>query len=144
MIRRIIPSALALTAALASPAADAQSCSALPGTIVYLESGDTQENLLKVLGRQLRDSANITLAFELTGSCGITSDMYTSALLIGGTTLEYIPSTLENPSWDPTQPEATCVVDPAGVPIAVGIAALFVETCGLGDPPAGSNLSLVQ
>src|SRR5262249_38676208 len=36
-------------------------CSSLPGTIVYVESGDTQENLLKNLGRKLRDTANITL-----------------------------------------------------------------------------------
>jgi hypothetical protein len=40
-----------------------------PGTKVYIESGDTQEPLLKLLGRQLRDDANITIVFELTGSC---------------------------------------------------------------------------
>jgi hypothetical protein len=147
MIRRSLSPAIVLGAVLVAPAAFAQNappCSSLPGTIVYLESGDTQENLLKVVGRQLRDTANITLAFELTGSCGITSDMYTDASLIGGTTLDYIPSTAENPTWDPTQVEATCTVDPAGAPIAVGIAALFVETCGLGEPPAGSGLALVK
>jgi hypothetical protein len=147
MTLRIIRPAIAVAVVLTAPAAFAQSappCSSLPGTIVYLESGDTQENLLKVVGRQLRDTANIALAFELTGSCGIVSDMYTDASLIGGTILDYIPSTAENPSWDPTQAEATCTVDPSGAPVDVGIAALFVETCELGDPPAGSNLSLVK
>jgi hypothetical protein len=119
-------------------------CSTLPGTVVYLESGDTQENLLKVVGRQLRDQANITLAFVLTGSCGITSDMYSGNTLIAGTSIDYIPSTAENPSWDPTQPEANCAVGSSGAPIDVGIAALFVQSCGLGGPPAGSGLALVQ
>lgn len=138
---------LALTSVLAARPVFAQNaapCSSLPGTVVYLESGDTQENLLKVVGRQLRDSANITLAFLLTGSCSITSDMYSKANFVGGATLEYIPSTAENPTWDPTQPEATCTGDPNGSPIDLGISALFVQSCGLGGPPAGSNLALVQ
>jgi len=125
-------------------AQNSPACSSLPGTVVYLESGDTQENLLKVIGRQLRDSANITLAFALTGSCAITSDMYSHASLVGGATLDYIPSTAENPTWDPTQPESNCIADMNGDPIDLGIAALFVESCGLGGPPAGSNLALVR
>jgi hypothetical protein len=136
-----------LAATFVAPAAFAQTsppCSKLPGTIVYIESGDTQENLLKTIGRQLRDAANITLAFSLTGSCSITSDLYSAATLVGGATLDYIPSTVEDPGWDPSQPENNCVVDPSGAPIDVGIAALFVQTCGLGDPPPGSNLELVQ
>lgn len=138
--------ALAIAALLVSPRvlANTPDCASLPGTVVYIESGDTQENLLKVLGRQLRDSADITLAFVLTGSCGITSDMYTGAQLISGATLDYIPSTAEDPSWDPTQPENNCIVDPAGAPIDLGIAALFVESCGLGEPPAAANLALVR
>jgi hypothetical protein len=147
MARPLLSCTIVLVGALAAPAALANNpplCSTLPGTIVYIESGDTQENLLKVVGRQLRDSANIALAFELTGSCGIVSDMYTDASIIAGTTLDYIPSTAEQPSWDPTQSEENCTVDPGGAAVDVGIAALFVETCGLGDPPAGSNLSLVK
>ena len=139
-----LPFAAAVLVAGPSARAGTPDCASLPGTVVYLESGDTQENLLKVLGRQLRDSANITLAFELTGSCGITSDMYTGAQLISGATLDYIPSTAEDPTWDPTQPESNCTVDPAGAPIDLGIAALFVESCGLGDPPAATSLALVR
>ncbi len=139
-----LPLAAAVVSASAQVQANTPDCASLPGTVVYVESGDTQENLLKVVGRQLRDSANITLAFVLTGSCGITSDMYTGAQLISGATLDYIPSTAEDPTWDPTQPESNCTVDPAGAPINVGIAALFVESCGLGEPPAAANLALVR
>lgn len=119
-------------------------CSSLPGTVLYLESGDTQEELLKVLGRKLRDQANITLAFTLTGSCGIVSDLYTGSPLTGGIALNYIPSTAEDPSWDPLQPELLCTVDPSGVPVDLGIAALFAESCGLGGPPPGAGLSAVK
>jgi hypothetical protein len=119
-------------------------CSALPGTLVYIESGDTQENLLKRIGRHLRDNANITLVFSLTGSCTLTSDMYMGNNIAGNATLKYIPSTAENPSWTTAQPEATCTTDPGGAPIDVAISALFVQSCGDGVPEAGSGLALIQ
>jgi hypothetical protein len=119
-------------------------CSGLPGTVVYIESGDTQENLLKNIGRQLRDTANITLAFNLTGSCTLTSDIYGGGMVVPNGTLKYIPSTAESPNWTPSQAEATCTTPMAGVPVDVAISALFVESCGLGGPPAGSGLGLIQ
>jgi len=117
-------------------------CSSLPGTVVYIESGDTQENLLKVLGRHLRDDANITIAFNLTGSCTLTGDIYGGANVVKSGTLKYIPSTAENPSWTAAQAESTCTTDATGVPVDVAISALFVDSCGLGPTPAG--LSLIQ
>ncbi len=111
-------------------------CSGLPGRIVYIESADTQESLLEVLGRQLRDTADITLVFNLTGSCTLTSDLYQGATMLPGGALKYIPSTAEDPGWDPTQPEPTCTAATGGSPIDVGIAALFVQSCGLGGPRA--------
>ena len=133
----------------ATPVADAGatfdgSCATLPGKIVYIESGDTQENLLKNLGRHLRDTANITLVFNLTGSCTLTNDIYTGAKVVPNGTLKYIPSTAENPSWTPSAAEPTCTTGAAGVSIDVAISALFVESCGLGGPPAGSGLGLIQ
>jgi hypothetical protein len=122
----------------------ANPCSALPGRIVYIESGDTQENLLKNLGRHLRDSANITLAFTLTGSCTLTADAYAGSKIAANTTLLYVPSTAENAAWTPAQPEATCVTSADGAPIDVAISALFVQSCNLGGPPAGSGLALLQ
>jgi hypothetical protein len=120
------------------------SCATLPGTVVYIESGDTQENLLKNLGRHLRDTANITIAFNLTGSCTLTNDIYTGAKVVPNGTLKYIPSTAENPTWTSSMAEPTCTTGAAGVTIDLAISALFVESCGLGGPPPGSNLGLIQ
>ena len=114
-------------------------CSKLPGTVVYIESGDTQEPLLKTLGRKLRDSANITIAFQLTGSCTLSPNLYQGTPIPTNTSMLYIPSTSENPSWTPTDPELTCTTDPAnGTPPDLGISALFPSSCaGLAAPPAG-------
>ncbi len=120
------------------------SCATLPGKIVYIESGDTQENLLKNLGRRLRDTANITIVFNLTGSCTLTNDIYTGAKVVPNGTLKYIPSTAENPTWTPSMAEPTCTTGATGVSVDVAISALFVQSCGLGGPPAGSNLGLIQ
>jgi hypothetical protein len=119
-------------------------CADLPGTVVYIESGDTQENLLKNLGRQLRDKNDITIAFNLTGSCTLTNDIYTNAKVVPNGSLKYIPSTAEDPAWTPSAPEPTCTTGAAGVPIDLAISALFVDSCGLGGPPANSGLALIQ
>jgi hypothetical protein len=119
-------------------------CGSLPGRVVYIESGDTQENLLKNLGRHLRDSANVTLAFTLTGSCTLTSDVYAGNRTPANTNLLYIPSTAENPTWTTAMPESTCSTGAGGAPIDVAISALFVQSCNLGGPPAGSGLALLQ
>ncbi|HEY0463793.1 MAG TPA: hypothetical protein VGC79_06270 [Polyangiaceae bacterium] len=120
------------------------SCATLPGKVVYIESGDTQENLLKYLGRHLRDTSNINIAFNLTGSCTLTNDIYTNAKVVPNGTLKYIPSTAEAPDWTVAQAEPTCTTGPEGVPVDLAISALFVESCGLGGPPSGSNLDLIQ
>jgi hypothetical protein len=120
------------------------SCATLPGKIVYIESGDTQENLLKNLGRHLRDTANITLVFNLTGSCTLTNDIYTNAKVVPNGTLKYIPSSAEDPEWSSEMAEPTCTTPVDGVPVDLAISALFVESCGLGGPPDGSGLGLIQ
>jgi len=112
-------------------------CATLPGKVLYLESGDTQENLLKNLGRHLRDTADITLAFNLTGSCTLTSDMYTNTKVVKSGVLKYIPSTAEDPAWTTAMPEPTCTTGADGVTLDFAISALFVDSCGLGDTPAG-------
>ena len=122
-------------------------CSTLPGTVVYIESGDTQENLLKTIGRHLRDTANITLAFNLTGSCTLASDMYnyTSAgtKVVKSGMLKYIPSTEEDPNWTTAMVEPTCTTPADGIPIDVAISALFVDSCS-NLPSKPSNLALIQ
>ncbi len=121
---------------------DTGTCGKLPGTVLYIESGDTQENLLKNIGRHLRDTANITLAFFLTGSCTLTGDMYAGANVLKSGTLKYIPSTVEDPNWTPAMIEPTCTTGPGGVSLDLAISALFVDSCGLGATPA--SLGLIQ
>jgi hypothetical protein len=113
-------------------------CSSLPGTLVYMESADTQETVLDIVGRQLRDSANITLAFELTGSCTVTPALYENTPLPTNTEMLYIPSTAECPTWTSSDPELTCLTSAtATTPVDVGISALFPASCGDGPPPSG-------
>jgi hypothetical protein len=121
-------------AALAVP-----TCGSLPGKVVYIESGDTQEPLLKALGRRLRDRANITIAFQLTGSCTLTPNLYAATPIPKNTNMLYIPSTAESPSWTTADPERTCTTDANnGTPPNLGISALFPSSCaGVGAPPAG-------
>ncbi|MET0792594.1 MAG: hypothetical protein ABW061_13825, partial [Polyangiaceae bacterium] len=122
-------------------------CATLPGAVLYIESGDTQENLLKRLGRHLRDTANITLAFNLTGSCTLASDMY--AYTTAGTKvlksgmLKYIPSSAEDPTWTPAMVEPTCSTGADGIPIDVAISALFVDSCST-LPAKPDGLALIQ
>jgi len=118
------------------------SCATLPGTIVYIESGDTQENLLKNLGRHLRDTANITLAFNLTGSCTLTNDIYTDTKVVKNGMLKYIPSSAEDPAWDATKTAPTCTTGADGVSLDLAISALFVDSCGLGETP--TRLAQIQ
>jgi len=121
----------------------APACESLPGTIVYMESADTQEALLDTVGRQLRDSANITLVFLLTGSCQVTPDMYSggSGSLTATTSMLYIPSTAESATWTPAVPEFACTLGSAHTP-DLGISALFPSSCpGFATPPTGTTIA---
>lgn len=117
-------------------------CADLPGTIVYVLADDTQEPLLKVLGRQLRDDVNVTLAFLLTDSCTVSGSFVHGTRIPGGASLSYIPSTGENPAWTPADAPSTCSSAPVNGPLpALGISALSPASCaGLGAPPAGVGL----
>jgi hypothetical protein len=118
-------------------------CSSLPGTLVYIESGDTQQALLKRLGRQLRDTANITIVYSLTGSCVLTPNLYAGTPIAAGQVLSYIPSSAENPSWTTANAESICTVT-APTPPGLGISALYPASCQLGGPDAGSSIGLID
>ena len=131
---------LALGALLAAPLpAVAQTmvdCDALPN-VVYLQVGDTQEPLMKALGRKLRDSSArpITLVYNTAGSCTNIEAMYTGGLLT--TNPKYIPSTAEDPAWTPSMASPVCRVRAGGVPLDVANSALFVSACNDQPAPAG-------
>lgn len=104
-------------------------CGDLPG-VVYVMADQTQESLLKVLGRQLRDDASISIAFELAPSCAIASALFAGTTIPGGTNLLYIPSSAEAPGWKPSDPELQCIGAPVKGPVPdLGIAALNPSSC---------------
>jgi hypothetical protein len=115
--------------------AHAGPCSAFTNPIV-IESGDTQEPLLKTLGQELRNSSTpMTVLYTLTGTCTVGSDLMTGKILAQNTTLSYTPSTGEDPTWNPSKPSATCTIDAAGgLPIDLGIGATFLTSCTLPTP----------
>ena len=128
----------------AESAARAGNCSALvagtPAPIV-IESGDTQEPLLKSIGLKLANSTAkpIRLLYKLTGSCTLINDVYTSVKVT--TALSYIPTATEDPAWDTTKPSPTCTNDiTGGAAIDLGISAVFVSSCTMTAPPAGTGL----
>jgi hypothetical protein len=93
------------------PEARAIDCSALPNP-VYLQTGDTQEPLMKRLGRKLRDStANpMTLIYRTSGSCTNIEAMYTGIKLT--TNPLYVPSSAENATWNESMPSLSCTIAP--------------------------------
>lgn len=121
-------------------AAGAIDCTDLPNPL-FVQSGDTQEALVKRLGRALRDNTNhpISLVYRLTGTCSLASGFYTATKVV--TSMSYLPSVAEDNDWAPTEPALTCDVDPdEGVDVDVAIGATFIESCDLGAPPAGVAL----
>jgi hypothetical protein len=131
---------LALAGAVARPAA-AASCDTLPNPI-YLQVGDTQLNLMKRLGRALRDNAPkpITLVFLTSGSCTNISAIYTRVPIT--VNLQYVPSIAEDGAWDPkTSATLTCTPPVAGVVPDVANSALFNSACTSAAPPATVHLT---
>lgn len=131
-----IPIALA---AHARPAEAATDCSTLQN-VLYLQVGDTQVNLMKQLGRKLRDNTGkpITLAWVTGGSCTNITLMYTQNARVTKD-FDYVPSTAEVPTWDGTTLKCT-PPNPAGAGTPgvfpdIGNSALFNSACPGGDTP---------
>jgi len=124
--------------ALAVPRADAANptCDTLSNPI-YLQVGDTQTNLMKQLGRALRDNTPnpITLVFFTSGSCTNIDNFYNHTAAITAT-MSYIPSIAENPTWTPASPTLSCTPPTGGVFPDVGNSALFVSSCTTQPAPA--------
>lgn len=114
-------------------------CSALPNP-VYIQTGDTQEPLMKALGQKLRQSQvnPMTLVYKTSGSCTNIEAMYKGTKLT--TNPLYIPSAAEDPAWDPSKPAPQCTTDPNGVALDIAVSALFVSACDPSPPPAGIGL----
>ena len=125
--------ALGLVASAASPSLAAP-CEDAPGaTKVYLQVGDTQEPLIKALGRALRDNTSnpITLVYVTSGSCtnidAISKDTPFTA------NMGYIPSTAEDAAWTPAMPPIACTPVGGKVP-DIANSNVFVSACNLTLP----------
>jgi hypothetical protein len=111
---------------------------------VVIQSGDTQEPMLRAMSQKLRNSTaqQTSILYTTTGTCTIIANMYdpTKRFIAPNAVLTYAPSTLENPTWDPSQAPSTCIVNPAtypapGIPIDIGIAATYTSSCTASPPP---------
>ena len=88
-----------LVIATASRADAVPDCSTLQNP-VYLQVGDTQTNLMKSLGRVLRDNTAkpITLVFVTSGSCTNIDAIYNHTAPITAN-VPVLPSIAEDPTW---------------------------------------------
>jgi len=125
--------------------AAAPDCDSLPGTKIYIQAGDTQANLLHLLGHQLRDNTSrpLTLVWVLTGSCANIDLMYNHLPATGmAAAASYAASTSESPTWKITDTPQACTISTVKFP-DIGNSALFTTACaqGQGGPPATVKLT---
>ena len=138
-MRRLVPLIALLALASAESAASAAACDTLPNP-VYLQVGDTQLNLMKRLGRALRNNTPkpITLVFVTSGSCTNITAIYTRVPITGN--MQYVPSSAEDGNWSPSSPTLTCTAPGTGVVPDVANSALLTSACTTAAPPATVHL----
>jgi hypothetical protein len=94
---------------------------------------------MRRMARALRDNTSrpITLLFMTSGSCTNIRAIYDRAPLAAGTSVQYAPSTAEDPAWSPaTSPTLTCQVPAGGKVPDIANSALFTSACTTETPPA--------
>ena len=125
--------------AQASTTGHAADCSTLTNP-VYLQVGDTQLNLLKALGRKLRDNVNnpITLVFTTSGSCSNIEAIYTDVKVSGN--MQFVPSTVEDAAWTTASPTLTCALPVGGLLTDIANSAVFNSACTTTPAPATVKL----
>ncbi|MBS2013959.1 MAG: hypothetical protein JST00_13805 [Deltaproteobacteria bacterium] len=120
------------TAPRLAVAAPCSSIGAQP--IVYVESGDTQEGLLKRLGSRLVNAASpIRIVYKSLPTCTLGADLYNGNPMVtdltGARPIRYIPSSAEDPGWNPNLPAPICEADAPGNTIGLGIGATYLSSC---------------
>jgi hypothetical protein len=120
----------------ARPAMAQVACSTLPNPL-YLQIGDTQEPLIKALGKQLRDSTvnPMTVIYITAGSCTNIDAIYNGTKITVNP--KYIPSATEDPAWTPTSASPSCTIDAGGVDIDIANSNVLLDACGTTPTPAG-------
>ena len=133
-----------MTGLVAPHAAHAAPC-AFTDPVVVAQVGDTQLNLMKRLGRALRDDASkkLVLVFRTSGSCTNIDQIYNQTPIAAATVMQYIPSLTEDPAWTPASPTLTCELPAAKVP-DIANSALFNSACPSGQVPPPTNVRLAE
>jgi hypothetical protein len=152
---------LGLAGAVAAVSAKPAAAQACPGSgcecanltnPVYFQVGDTQTNLMNVLGRALRDNTPnpITLVFVTNGSCTNIASAYSTSGSNGTgsntptpvtATMTYIPSSTESPGWELGSANFTCSPGSAGTVPDVFNSAVFNSACTSAAPPADLQIT---
>jgi hypothetical protein len=134
--------AAAVAAAAAAPARAADCDTLGLPNPVYLQIGDTQQPLIKILGRALRDNTPrpITLIYITSDSC--TNIAATRGKTPVKVTMSYVPSTLENAGWKPSDPPLTCSPPGGAVVPDIFNSNVFIGAC---DPaPMPDTVATVE
>lgn len=129
---------LAMTGGAA--AANGDPCAALTDEdnavpVIYIENGDTQEPLVKKLGKLLmQSSTKLRIFYRNRPTCNIRNDLFSGTTMIttsdGATArpVRYIPGSA---AFDPSSPAPVCTVPDVapGPPISLGIGATYLSSC---------------
>ena len=138
-LRSFVAAAVLSTTGSAA-AANGDPCSALTDEdnnvpAIYIENGDTQEPLVKKIGKLLmQSSAKLRVFYRNRPTCNIRNSLFTGApmtTVVDGTTarpVRYIPASA---AFDPASAAPTCTVpDTAPAPpLALGIGATYLSSC---------------
>ncbi|HVK77672.1 MAG TPA: hypothetical protein VM734_30415 [Kofleriaceae bacterium] len=141
----VIRGALALGAlaiALAIGAGDAKAqvaCDTLPNP-VYMQIGDTQQPLIKELGRALRDNTPnpITIVYITSGSCTNITAVYNNTPVTMN--MLYAPSVAEDPNWTTAMPARSCTAPAGGAIPDIGNSNVFISACDPNPVPANVDV----
>jgi hypothetical protein len=133
-MRRLLSAVVASSFVLltATQAHALTNCTALGGPpVVFIENGDTQEPLLKRLGKVLAASTNpLRIVYKNRRTCDLANDMYVGNKIVNDSiALKYIPLATEDASWDETKATPACLADAGGNVIELGIGATFLSSC---------------
>jgi hypothetical protein len=135
-MRRLILLAPIVLAVATRPAA-AITCDTLPN-VVYLQTGDTQLNLLMTLGRAMRDNSHpVTMVYATGGSCTNIDNFYNHNAIITAN-MKYSPSIAEVATWNPaTDAPLQCTPPGTGIFPDIGNSIVFNTSCaqGAAGPP---------
>lgn len=132
----ILTGALCAWLTLTAREARAQvACDSLPGPHLYMQIGDTQQPLFKELGRALRDNGagSMTIIYVTSPSCTNIAAIYNDTPI--ATTMLYIPSQAENPTWTPSMAALSCA-PPAGTIADVTNSNVFISACDTNPIPS--------